>query len=106
MFFDRRGHRVSRHTWLLLSAKLGYTSIADDTATDRNGSCHDVQTFWIGVGDRHHRLIFCTVVTHDQGTPAIWGWQTEHAAREGHRAIYAWISEHTAEPAGRRQWSP
>ena len=50
MFFDRRGHRVSRHTWLLLSAKLGYTSIADDTATDRNGSCHDVQTFWIGVG--------------------------------------------------------
>lgn len=106
MFFDRRGHRVSRQTWQLLSAKVGYASIADQTATGRDGSSHDVQTFWIGVGDRYHRLIFCTVVTRDHGGPAVWGWQTEHAARRGHRAIYAWLTEHTDEPPGRRQWSP
>jgi hypothetical protein len=105
MFFDRQGHRVSRQTWLLLSAKPGYCTIADDTVVSPTGACHDVQTFWIGVGDAQHRMIFCTVVTRERSTPAIWGWRTDHAARDGHHKICAWLIGNAVEPAGWRHWS-
>lgn len=95
MFFDRQGHLVSRATWQSLSAKRGYVTLTEDTVTGPDGFLHDVQTFWIGVGDRRHLLLFCTVVTRPHRPSMTWGWQTASQAKTGHQMVCAWLTGKT-----------
>ena len=101
MFFDRHGHLVSRATWHSLATKPGYVTLNEDTVTGPDGVLHDVQTFWIGVGDRHHLLLFCTVVTRPHRTSLTWGWHTATQAKAGHQTICAWLTGKVDRPPSR-----
>ena len=102
MFFDRHGRPISRATWHDLSTRAGYVTLTQDTIGGPDGLLHDVQTFWIGIGDRQHLLLFCTVVVHPHEPANTWGWRTEPTAKAGHNMISAWLTSKTDRPAGRR----
>jgi hypothetical protein len=98
-FFDRRGRRVSRSAWQRLGDFPGYTLVALETLRVGEGLVQ-VHTFWLGIADPRHPLIFRTVTSGTRPQNATWGWPTDEAARAGHRAVCAWAVGRAPLPAG------
>ncbi|HEV2088146.1 MAG TPA: hypothetical protein VGR21_07525 [Cryptosporangiaceae bacterium] len=104
-FFDRHGRPVSKLVWQQLVDCPGYTEVASDTVTTGDRLAH-LRTYWVGIAESDHRLIFRTVVTFrgESGSREalmVWGWPSEPAAREGHHAVSGWLTGRQPMPPGR-----
>ena len=61
-----------------------------------------VRTFWVGVADHRHRLLFCTLADQPDGSHATWAWNSETDARHGHHHVCAWAAGREDLPDGAR----